>query len=233
MAIGQAPDLEFLRDAKGLRFTPKGALEVDPFTLATGRTGVFAAGDVVTGSSSVAEAIGSGRRAAFSIDSYLRKEHLDQLKSVYVDSTGNIAFEKFPPGKREVVSQHVVKYEDLMNLEYFEKKRRIKKPSLPFSESIRTFEQIDKGFDKEEAKEEAGRCFHCGRCFACGMCIDICPGDILAMVDQQPQLAYPEECYHCGSCLIDCPSSAISFHIPLPLTLPTYPDRFFHKKEAL
>ncbi|MGC8778666.1 MAG: 4Fe-4S dicluster domain-containing protein [Candidatus Caldatribacteriaceae bacterium] len=114
-----------------------------------------------------------------------------------------------------------------MNLDYFEKKKRIEKPSIMFSKFSKTFEEVDKGYGQEEAKEEAGRCFHCGHCFGCGVCVDVCPGDILAMVDQQPQVAYPEECYHCGSCLIDCPASAISFHIPLPLTLPTYPENFF------
>ncbi|MGC8778667.1 MAG: FAD-dependent oxidoreductase [Candidatus Caldatribacteriaceae bacterium] len=90
MAVGQAPDLEFLKETQGIQFTSKGTLEVDPLTLVTGRPGVFAAGDVVTGPSSVAQAIGSGRRAAFAIHSYLQGERLNELKSVYLDSAGRL-----------------------------------------------------------------------------------------------------------------------------------------------
>jgi formate dehydrogenase major subunit/formate dehydrogenase beta subunit len=227
VAIGQTPDLEFLKGIKGIRYTSQGFLEVNPFTLETGKPGLFAAGDVIRGPSSVAEAIGDGRRAAFSIHSYLKGEPLDALKRVYLDSAGNIVEERKLGLKKKMISQRIVKYEDLMNLEYFEKRHRIRQQRIPISMAVQTFEEIYKGYLKEDAQEEAGRCFHCGHCFSCGICVDICPGDILKMVDQQPQVAYPEECWHCGSCLIDCPASAISFHIPLPLTLATYPEKFF------
>jgi NADPH-dependent glutamate synthase beta subunit-like oxidoreductase len=225
--IGQGPDLGFLRETKGLPLTAEGLLDVDPFSLATGRPDVFAAGDSVTGRSSVAQAVGSGRRAAFSIHSYLQGERLDALKKVYVDGTGKIVFEKYSGKKRETVFQHRVRFDELMNLDYFEKKGRVKKRTRPCSPSARTLDEIDQGYDKEKAMEEAARCFHCGHCFGCGVCVDVCPGDVLAMADQQPQPAYPEECYHCGSCLIDCPASAISFHIPLPLRVSSYPEDFF------
>ena len=117
------------------------------------------------------------------------------------------------------ILRHIVRYDELLSRGYFEKKMRIKTES-------------EAGYGRKEAKEEASRCFHCGHCFACGICVDVCPGDILAMVDQQPHVVYPEECYHCGACLIDCPASAISFHIPLPLTLPTYPADFFDKRHS-
>ena len=68
-----------------------------------------------------------------------------------------------------------------------------------------------------------------GLCSACGICEDICPGDVIAMVDEQPKLAYPDECFHCGACLLDCPEEAISYRIPLPMILPTYRKGFFRK----
>lgn len=67
------------------------------------------------------------------------------------------------------------------------------------------------------------------RCSACGTCEDICPGDVIAMVDERPELAYPDECFHCGACLLDCPEEAISYRIPLPMMLPTYPKGFFEE----
>ena len=46
-------------------------MKSNPDTLNVGREGVFAAGDVLVGTSSVIEAIASGRKAASSIDLYL------------------------------------------------------------------------------------------------------------------------------------------------------------------
>jgi NADH-quinone oxidoreductase subunit F len=51
--------------------TPWGTIAVDPDTLATARSGVFAGGDAVTGIASVIKAIAAGRQAATSIDKYL------------------------------------------------------------------------------------------------------------------------------------------------------------------
>ena len=77
----------------------------------------------------------------------------------------------------------------------------------------------------DQASEEAQKCFHCGHCQACGLCVEICPGDVLIMVGQRPQLAYPDECIHCGACLVDCPNAAIAFHIPLPMTIAAPADK--------
>jgi NADPH-dependent glutamate synthase beta subunit-like oxidoreductase len=46
-------------------------LRADPETLAVSREGVFAAGETITGPKSVIHAVGSGRKAAISIDKYL------------------------------------------------------------------------------------------------------------------------------------------------------------------
>jgi formate dehydrogenase (NADP+) beta subunit len=67
-AIGQRPDLP---ETLGLSQTPAGFVEVDSYNLAASREGVFAAGDVVNGPSSVVKAIASGRKASSSIDRYL------------------------------------------------------------------------------------------------------------------------------------------------------------------
>ncbi len=49
-----------------------GYIEADPDTLRTSKRGVFAGGDIVTGGATVILAMGAGRRAARSIDEYLR-----------------------------------------------------------------------------------------------------------------------------------------------------------------
>jgi len=70
LAIGQAADLSLM--PPGLHTSKAGAVQVDPITLETSLPGVFAGGDVVSGPASVVGAIAAGRRAADSIDRYLK-----------------------------------------------------------------------------------------------------------------------------------------------------------------
>lgn len=76
-AIGQVPDIP---EGFPLRKAPKGTLEVDPHTLMTSLPGVFACGDVVTGTRSVVEACASGRRVAEAVDLFLGGEGLRILE---------------------------------------------------------------------------------------------------------------------------------------------------------
>lgn len=69
----QIPNLTFLQGAP-FEMTPKGTIKVNPVNLTTGVPGVFAAGDMVTGPTSVIQAIASGRKAALSMDRTLRGE---------------------------------------------------------------------------------------------------------------------------------------------------------------
>jgi NADPH-dependent glutamate synthase beta subunit-like oxidoreductase len=75
-AIGQKPDLESLAGKVDLvrgRFP-----QVDQETLATNVPGLFAGGDVITGTSFIVDAIAAGHKAARSIDRYLKGEPLQQ-----------------------------------------------------------------------------------------------------------------------------------------------------------
>lgn len=66
-------------------------------------------------------------------------------------------------------------------------------------------------------------------CTGCGTCEEICPGDIIRMDGDEPEVTYPEECFHCGACLLDCPEEAISYRIPIPMLLPVYEKGFFQE----
>jgi NADPH-dependent glutamate synthase beta subunit-like oxidoreductase len=72
VAIGQKPDAGCLSFAAGA-ISQGGRIGADPNTFATAYPGVFAGGDVVTGSGTVVEAAWAGKEAAESIDRYLRK----------------------------------------------------------------------------------------------------------------------------------------------------------------
>jgi NADPH-dependent glutamate synthase beta subunit-like oxidoreductase len=69
-AVGQEPDLSLLADVHPLGRARGNTLTVDE-ELATSVEGVFAAGDVVSGPSSVVEAMASGKRAAQSAHRFL------------------------------------------------------------------------------------------------------------------------------------------------------------------
>jgi glutamate synthase (NADPH/NADH) small chain len=58
-----------------LKTTRKGYIVADPETLQTSKRGVFAGGDIVTGGATVILAMGAGRKAAASIDDYLKTGH--------------------------------------------------------------------------------------------------------------------------------------------------------------
>ena len=210
-AVGGKPDLPFIGNNDKFEFAPNGTLEVNPQTLATSMDKVFAAGDVVSGPSNVAQAIGSGRQAAMSINRYLNGSRFSEFESVIINNAGQVTTEetmdKFDP--------HVVTYDEILNVDYHEKKSRQTTVKLLEETSVRSFEEMDKGFDKDRAMAEAERCLHCGHCTACGCCVDDCPGLILAMKPRGPQVIYPDECWHCGCCRIACPSSAVLYEFPL------------------
>jgi formate dehydrogenase beta subunit len=72
LAIGEAPDLGFLPN--DIELKEDGTIWVNPVTLETSLPGVFAGGDAVLGPASVIEAIRDGKRAAESIECYLKSE---------------------------------------------------------------------------------------------------------------------------------------------------------------
>ncbi len=57
------------------------------------------------------------------------------------------------------------------------------------------------------------------KCKACGYCAQICPLDVIKMVQIENVLEaivkYPDECWHCRACEKDCPEHAIVMRYPL------------------
>jgi len=60
-------------------------------TLETGVAGIFSGGDCITGPATVVEAIGAGRRAALSIDRYLRQGQVTAARKPYNCSKGELS----------------------------------------------------------------------------------------------------------------------------------------------
>jgi NADH-quinone oxidoreductase subunit F len=143
-AVGQAPDLTFLPEDSKLERARWGALQVNPNTLATNLSGIFAGGDFVTGPTTVIQAIAAGRRAALAIDKYFRG---DTTRVEIRDEKCEVEHEVEMAGDREDV----------------EEQKQVEIALLPPDQRITGFMEIEMGYTEEKAKEEAKRCLRCDR----------------------------------------------------------------------
>jgi NADH-quinone oxidoreductase subunit F len=140
-AIGERPDISFLTDKDNLNISKWGTIVVDEETLLTSRKGVFAGGDVVTGSNTVVEAIAAGKGAADSIEKYLEgkslaREYKLNRPSLYVEPI-------------ELAEEEI------------EEAKRPKMPKLSIKERKKNFKEVDLGLTEGIAIKEAMRCLRC------------------------------------------------------------------------
>jgi heterodisulfide reductase subunit A len=154
-AIGQMTDVGWTHDETGLRITRRGTFEVHPETLQTSLPHVFAAGDAVTGPSTVIEAVAAAHKAVEAMDRYLRGEDL----KAYAEQLAA----KAPPAR------------DWCEIpEDLPKQRRGVSSHLDPNQRARSFDEVDLGLSEKGAREEAGRCLNCGVCSECMECVRVC-----------------------------------------------------------
>lgn len=173
LAAGQATDLSFLEhggeDVE--QFRP-GWPKVDSETLASSADGVFVAGDLAYGPRLLIDAVASGKRAARSVYSYLTGRTLgfQTLDAHFV----------FDPAHNPYAREHG--YEQL---------RRVPIPTArPETRLESQATQVELGYNREQAMEEASRCLDCSitpvfdglRCVLCGGCAEVCPTLCLKIV---------------------------------------------------
>jgi len=140
-AIGQFPVTGFLTD-DGVALSRRDTIEV--VNKATGQTnleGVFAGGDAVSGASIAVEAIGAGRRAARSINLFLRGEEVSV------------------PDEAITKDSELLDVEELMEVA---ESARVRMPELTVDERRGTFKEVEVGLAEEMARAEAERCLRCG-----------------------------------------------------------------------
>ncbi len=73
-ALGTKANRLLTNDVPGLKLNKRGYIEVDAEKGATSLSGVFAGGDITTGSATVIAAMGAARKAAKAIDEYIKKQ---------------------------------------------------------------------------------------------------------------------------------------------------------------
>jgi len=72
----------------------------------------------------------------------------------------------------EEKDRYIIAFEDIPQ-------ERARMPELPADERIKNFEEIEKGFSPEQAREEAQRCLSCRRCLGCKLCLAACEKDAI------------------------------------------------------
>jgi NADPH-dependent glutamate synthase beta subunit-like oxidoreductase len=224
LAIGQQADLSFIKPGDHVELTPQGTIKVNPETLATSAPGLFAGGDVAFGPRNLIEAVANGKRAALSIDDYLRGEKTELVVNLRID---------------ELPTRSYRRPED------YEKCERTAPPTISLDRRT-GISEVETGFSEEEAKRQAERCLYCHiqtiydaeKCVLSNRCVDICPEYCLKLVpleevDLDPEvkdrivanegislggplsamLKDDEKCIRCGLCAIRCPTDAMTMEV--------------------
>jgi len=147
-AIGQEPDVESLEAGNGdrsagLTLTRWNTITVDPETMYTGMEGVFAGGDVVTGPSTVVQAMAHGKIAARMIHLYVQGQ---QVRREYRVTRPAIDVEVTALTEEEI-----------------EQLRRPGMPELDVVDRLEDFREVQLGFTAQLAVAEAKRCVRCDR----------------------------------------------------------------------
>ncbi|MBL8236710.1 MAG: FAD-dependent oxidoreductase [Bryobacterales bacterium] len=223
LAVGQAPQLQFLEDggADVEQFRP-GWPKADAKTLATTAPGVFVAGDLAHGTRLLIDAVASGKAAA---------------RSVYQYITGRAL-------TAHAVTSHLVQ-EGYRRERGYESIGRVSVPLATPEERLNHPEAlVEIGYTAAMATREASRCLDCGvtpvfdsaRCVLCGGCADVCPtlclklaplseivegsemsAAILAALGPEEDLSLhsailkdEDRCIRCAACAMRCPVDAIT-----------------------
>jgi heterodisulfide reductase subunit A-like polyferredoxin len=152
IAIGQSLDKNFI-GAAGLDIE-RGCFKVDPVTFETSAAGVFAGGDSVSGPASIIQAVGAGKKAAESIDRYLKSQDLRSGR--FEDSLKPLPEELLP------------------SLAGRQKSVRAVPDHLPVEKRKHNFLETEGGFDEQAALAESERCLNCALCSECRECVGAC-----------------------------------------------------------
>jgi len=178
--------------------------------------GLFAAGDFVTGPTSVVQAVGNGRRSALDVDAWLMGH----------------------PRRKRVVK--MVPIAAPLRERAFDFVPRQEMPTAALGERLHSETlEVDLGLGDERGREEAKRCYLCNlryqidvdRCIYCRACIEVAPRNCIKLVqgvDMQQDGSYGKlrearewnqvgaiwidnnECIRCGACFKACPVKCIT-----------------------
>ena len=199
-AIGQDIDLGKINADGALKTTRWNGMVVKEDTFETSIPGVFAGGDSMTGPAVAIDAIAHGRLAALCMDQYIQTGKMIPVNRGFVskkDSFGSIPESEFAQ---------------------YKKLEKEKMNELPVLQRIRNLDEVETGFTKLQAENEATRCLECGCSdyFDCelrkhasdfGVELSRFLGDVRRF---KPDATHPfinldpNKCISCGRCVRTC-----------------------------
>ena len=240
LALGQAPDTTFLAEFEQFRVKRWRDLKIDPETYQSAIPEIFLAGDYRTGPTTIIEAVADGRSAAQQIMRFLDPmaaaaefpeyhEIVTLRRSSTPDNIGQIAGE----GPQARIYHN-------MSVDY-DRIPRQEMPKLSKKERRGLFLEVNRGYEVAQAVAEGDRCLKCNfnieiigeLCIICGGCVDVCPMDVIHMVDMSdvvddgaiPAVGQAKKwqngvaffldetaCIRCALCVIRCPTDAITMN---------------------
>jgi formate dehydrogenase major subunit len=213
IAIGQKPVMDLLDVDVALDRWGSPVIDENGMTSVDG---LFAAGDIVSGPSTVIEAVGHGRKMAIGMDTWL----MGQTR------------------RKPVVKIEPV--EEPLRERSFDFIPRQEMPTAKLGERFDNMvDEVEAGLGMEAAYEEAKRCYLCyhkyeidvDNCIYCRACIEVAPRNCIKLVegveikDDGTYGALREakdwnkvgaiwidnnECIRCGACYMVCPTKCIS-----------------------
>ena len=134
-------------------------IRVNEKTLQTSVESIFAGGDTVTGATTLIEAAGQGKKAAFYLDKYLRGLNMEDFEDG----------DKLPAIDKAKVFK---KYDGKI-------KPPISGGMMPLAERARSWKEVEQTFTEEELKASTQRCLDCSNCRECHQCVSICPANAI------------------------------------------------------
>lgn len=188
-SVGQKVSLGPLAADSGLKLTQAKTVEIDARNMATGRAGVFAAGDSVGGTAFAIQAIAGGHRSAQSIHHYLRYgvakvdndptlpvAVMDQFELDAKVQRRKIVSARRVPMPELAIEARIGRVEDTAQappapLAHLPPQA---KPGNAPSLAESAFAEVELGYTEEQARAEAARCLSCGICGECNQCVYAC-----------------------------------------------------------
>jgi heterodisulfide reductase subunit A len=210
-AVSQVPEKSCIPTELLDKESKTAMIPVDPVTMETKMSGVFAAGDIATGPASIIQAVGTGKQAAVSIHRYLNGQDLKAERKEVEETTWVKDWKSLVKKSR--------RYE-----------APVEKPKLRFEEVTRFLDET-----KRKAMFEAFRCLGCGpcseclveikfcerdkaivdehRCIGCNLCVTICPFGAIEKNEKGIAQVNEDLCKGCGICAARCPERAITMQL--------------------
>ncbi|MFA4964920.1 MAG: FAD-dependent oxidoreductase [Thermoleophilia bacterium] len=173
VAVGGSPELGGTSPEQGVQRTAAGTIAVDKRTFQAAEARIFAGGDAVLGAPNVIEAVAQGKKAAWSIDAFLRGEDMAAV------SRGLAELEELPfftalTAKTDL-DPRISRMAEIepafidMTTDVTHPSPPAEMPRLAPAERRADFSEVELGFSEDEAVRGADLCLQC-YCPASGKC---------------------------------------------------------------